>query len=68
MANLKPSIDQFRAGGLSRLWIDGRKREITLAVVADIRAKGFKCWRTGDQVWVLNSDVAALSAASVNPG
>lgn len=68
MGTLKHSINQFRAGGLYVLWCDGLYRERTLAVVADIRAKSFKCWRTGDQVWVLNSDLAAIEAANVKTG
>lgn len=68
MSNLKPSLHQFRKGGERRLWIDGRRQEITELVVADIRAKGFKCWRTGDQVWVNDSDINALVAAGVHCG
>lgn len=46
---MKLSINQFRGAGERVLWLDGRVRETTLAVVADIRARGFVCWRTGDQ-------------------
>jgi hypothetical protein len=65
---LKYSTDQFRAGGERTLWIDGRTHEITMRVVADIRAKGFKCWRTRDQVWVREADGVAMVAANVDDG
>lgn len=68
MTNLKLSINQYRAGGLYQLWCDGLYRDLTLAVVADIRSKGFKCWRTGDQVWVLTTDFPAMGKANVKTG
>ena len=68
MSNLKASINQYRNGGERVLWIDGRFDEITQAVVADIRSKGFKCWRTKDQVWVRNSDLPAMNEANVRAG
>ena len=65
---MKLSINQYRKGGERVLWIDGRLPEITMAVVADIRAKGFRCWRTQDQVWVNTNDIRAMIEADVNQG
>lgn len=65
-AGVKYSSDQYRAGGDRIIWIDGFVDEITLRVVAEIRAAGFKAWRTKDQVWILNSDAAAIAALKIS--
>lgn len=53
---------------LPKLWCDDLRDDITRAVVADIRANGFKCWRTGLQVWVNTADFLAMATAGVKTG
>lgn len=65
---VKDSANQYRQGGNRVLFVDGRNDEVTLRVVASIRAKGFKCWRTKDQVWVHARDLTAMVAAGCDDG
>lgn len=63
---LKDSADQYRKGGQRVLFIDGLVDTITFRAIAEIRAAGMKCWRTGDQVWINAADLAEICALNID--
>jgi hypothetical protein len=58
---LKQSSDQYRAGGERVLFLDQYGIDGAKVAVQQIRADGFKAWRTGHQVWVLDADCTQLA-------
>jgi hypothetical protein len=62
----KSRLDVFRKGGERVLWVDGRTDALTLRIVNDIRAAGFKCWREKDQIFIRKDDSGAIAALNLN--
>ncbi len=56
---VKHQTKSYRDGGKWVCWCDGLVD--TLAIVADLRAKGFKVRREGDRVFVLATDVHRIA-------